>query len=95
MKQNKIYVGNLPRSATQADIETAFSKYGIMDQIQIITDRNTGRSKGFAFLTFSTQLAAETALEMNGQSFNGRKIAVNMAKEKITKNYPRRYKNFN
>ena len=69
MRQNKIYVGNLLSSITQDDIETEFSKYGVLDQINLITDKFTGQSKGFAFLTFSTQQSAETALEMNGKTF--------------------------
>ena len=91
MRQNKIYVGNLNSSVTQANIESEFSKYGVLEQIQLITDRDTGASKGFAFLTYTTQLAAETALEMNGKSFNGRNIVVNMAKEKPKNNYRKRY----
>lgn len=91
MKQNKIYVGNLLSSVTTADIESEFSKYGALDQIQLITDRITGIPKGFAFLTYTTQQAAETALEMNGKSFNGRNIIVNMAKEKTKNNRRKRY----
>ena len=89
MKQNKIYVGNLLSSVTQSDIETEFSKYGALEDIQLITDRMTGESKGFAFLTFEKQVAAETALEMNGKSFSGRNLVVNMAKEK-TKTFKRK-----
>ncbi len=89
MKQNKIYVGNLVSSLTPADIETEFSKYGSLENVQLITDRMTGASKGFAFLTFEKQVAAETALEMNGKSFNGRNLIVNMAKEK-SKNFQRK-----
>ncbi|MEQ8288225.1 MAG: RNA-binding protein [Gammaproteobacteria bacterium] len=89
MKQNKIYVGNLLSSVTQSDIESEFSKYGALEDIQLITDRMTGVSKGFAFLTFEKQVAAETALEMNGKSFSGRNLVVNMAKEK-TKTFKRK-----
>lgn len=91
MRQNKIYIGNLNSSVTHANLESEFSKYGVLEQIQLITDRNTGAFKGFAFLTYETQLAAETALEMNGKSFNGRNIVVNMAKEKTKNNYRKRY----
>ncbi|MCG8380191.1 MAG: RNA-binding protein [Proteobacteria bacterium] len=91
MKQNKIYIGNLLSTVTQSDIETEFSRYGELDQVQLITDRMTGASKGFAFLTFTTQIAAETALKMNGKSFNGRNLVVNMAKEKPKKNRRKRY----
>jgi len=91
MKQNKIYVGNLVSSLTQADIETEFSRYGSLENVQLITDRMTGMSKGFAFLTFEKQVAAETALEMNGKSLNGRNLVVNMAKEKAKNTQRRRY----
>ena len=66
MQQNKLYVGNLAFTATQSDVEAAFSEYGELDEVRLITDRDTGRSRGFAFVTFSTQQNAESALEMNG-----------------------------
>ena len=91
MKQNKIFVGNLLTSLTKADIESEFSKYGVVEDIQLIKDRFTGASKGFAFLTFSKQISAETALEMNGKPFNGRNLVVNMAKEKSNNNRRNRY----
>jgi heterogeneous nuclear ribonucleoprotein A1/A3 len=82
MQQNKLYVGNLAFSATQSDVEAAFSSYGELDEVRLITDRDTGRSRGFAFVTFSTQHDAESALEMNGKSLDGRNLIVNIAKEK-------------
>ena len=91
MKQNKIYVGNLLSSLTTVDIENAFSKYGSIENIQLITDRSTGLSKGFAFLTYEKQVAAETALEMNGKSFSGRNLVVNMAKERSKNDRRKRY----
>jgi heterogeneous nuclear ribonucleoprotein A1/A3 len=82
MQQNKLYVGNLPFTATQSDVEAAFSAYGELDEVRLITDRDTGRSRGFAFVTFSTQQDAESALEMNGKNLDGRNLTVNIAKEK-------------
>lgn len=82
MQQNKLYVGNLPFTATQSDVESAFSAYGELDEVRLITDRDTGRSRGFAFVTFSTQQNAESALEMNGKNLDGRNLTVNIAKEK-------------
>ncbi len=82
MQQNKLYVGNLPFSATQAELEEAFSAYGELEEVRLITDRDTGRSRGFAFVTFATQLAAESALEMNGKPLDGRNLIVNIAKER-------------
>jgi heterogeneous nuclear ribonucleoprotein A1/A3 len=80
MQQNKLYVGNLPFTATQSDVEAAFSAYGELDEVRLITDRDTGRSRGFAFVTFSTQQDAESALEMNGKNLDGRNLTVNIAK---------------
>ena len=82
MQQNKLYVGNLAFSATQADVEEIFSAYGELDEVRLITDRDTGRSRGFAFVTFATQQAAESALEMHGKLMKGRSLVVNIAKEK-------------
>lgn len=82
MQQNKLYVGNLPFTATQSDVEAAFSSYGELDEVRLITDRDTGRSRGFAFVTFSAQQDAESALEMNGKNLDGRNLTVNIAKEK-------------
>jgi heterogeneous nuclear ribonucleoprotein A1/A3 len=82
MQQNKLYVGNLAFSVSQSDVETTFSAYGELDEVRLITDRDTGRSRGFAFVTFATQQDAESALEMNGKALNGRDLIVNIAKEK-------------
>lgn len=82
MQQNKLYVGNLAFSITQSDLEAAFSPYGELEEVRLITDRDTGRSRGFAFVTFATQHAAESALEMNGKPLEGRNLTVNIAKER-------------
>ncbi len=82
MQQNKLYVGNLTFTATQSEVEEAFSAYGELDEVRLITDRDTGRSRGFAFVTFSIQQDAESALEMNGKTLGGRNLIVNIAKEK-------------
>lgn len=82
MQQNKLFVGNLAFSATEADVEAVFSEYGALDEVRLITDRDSGRSRGFAFVTFSAQKDAESALEMNGKEMNGRNMVVNIAKEK-------------
>lgn len=89
MQQNKIYVGNLSFSVTRSEIEDAFSPYGELEDVQIIMDRDTGQSRGFAFVVFKTQLAAESALKMNGQALGGRNLIVNMAKERAPRR--RRY----
>ncbi|MGA1839481.1 MAG: RNA recognition motif domain-containing protein [bacterium] len=85
MQQNKLYVGNLPYTIDEAKLEEVFSAYGDMDEIKLIRDRDTGRSRGFAFITFATQQAAEKALEQDGKEMEGQAIKVNMAKEKSGK----------
>ena len=81
MSQNKIYVGNLPFKMNDDDLRELFSKYGDIEDLRLIMDRETGRSKGYAFITFTTQEAAQNSLEMRGREIEGRTIRVNMAKE--------------
>jgi RNA recognition motif-containing protein len=85
MQQNKLYVGNLPFSADEAQLRELFSAYGEISELAMITDRDTGRSKGFAFLTFATQQAAEKALELDGKDLGGRNMRVNIAQEREKK----------
>ena len=82
MSQSKIYVGNLSYDTKDADLEEFFSKYGQLAEIKLIQDIQTGRSKGFAFLTFENQQDAEASLEANGTELQGRKIRVNIAEDK-------------
>ena len=85
MQQNKLYVGNLPFSADEAQLRELFSAYGEISELAMITDRDTGRSKGFAFITFATQQAAEKALEQDGKDLGGRNMRVNIAQEREKK----------
>jgi cold-inducible RNA-binding protein len=82
MQQNKLYVGNFPYSVDESRLREMFSSFGPIEDISLIKDRLTGRSKGFAFITFATQQAAETALSQNGKDIEGRTLKVNMAQEK-------------
>ena len=82
MQQNKLYVGNLPYSVDESHLEQLFSAYGGVDEVVLIKDRETGRSKGFAFVTFNSQDAAEKALEQNGKEYEGRTMRVNHARER-------------
>jgi RNA recognition motif-containing protein len=82
MQQNKLYVGNFPYSVDEDQLRSLFSPYGEIEELALIMDRETGRSKGFAFITFATQQAAESALEKNGVDMSGRALRVNMAQEK-------------
>ena len=82
MNQNKIYVGNLTYETTEDSLRQAFTQFGGIEDLVLIKDRDTGRSKGFGFITFDSQKAAEGSLKMDGQQLDGRAIKVNIAKEK-------------
>jgi len=78
-----IYVGNLPFSATEAEISDLFGQFGKVESVKIISDRETGRARGFAFVQMTEDGAAKTAVtELNGKSFGGRSLKINEAKEK-------------
>ena len=81
MSNSKIYVGSLSYDTTSEDLQDYFGKYGDIAEVKLIIDRETNRSKGFAFITYSDQQAAEAALAANGDELQGRKIRVNAAKE--------------
>ncbi len=76
-----IYVGNLPYSATEDELQQAFEQFGPVDTVKIVKDFETGRSKGFAFVTMSGNEDAEKAIEeMDGASLGGRPLKVNAAR---------------
>lgn len=76
-----IYVGNLPYSAEESALEAAFAEFGNVENVKIIRDFETGRSKGFGFVTMNEKEEAEEAIEaMNGADFEGRPLKVNMAR---------------
>jgi cold-inducible RNA-binding protein len=77
----KLYVGNLPFSATDESVHQLFSQAGNVVSAKVIIDRDTGRSKGFAFVEFSTAEEAESAInKFNGSSVDGRSINVSEAR---------------
>lgn len=77
----KLYVGNLPYSATEQSLREAFAESGTVDSVSVITDRDTGQSKGFAFVEMGTDAEAQAATQaMNGKMLDGRQIKVNEAK---------------
>lgn len=80
--QNQLFVGNLAFATTKEELEAAFSAYGAVVEVKIPVDRDTGRVRGFAFVTFENQQAAEKALALDGTDLNGRAIRVNVAQEK-------------
>ena len=77
----KLYVGNLPYSVDSSELEQMFTPYGAVSSAQIITDRETGRSKGFGFVEMANDNEAQAAIEaLNGQDNGGRPLTVNEAK---------------
>ena len=81
----KLYVGNLPYSATETSVREAFSASGTVETVNLITDRDTGQSKGFGFVEMSTDAEAQAATQaMNGASLDGRQIKVSEAKPKAS-----------
>jgi hypothetical protein len=81
-----IYVGNLPYSATEEDVTGLFAAYGPVERVKIITDRETGRSKGFAFVTLGDQSQLNASIEaLNGYDYQGRALRVNASEPKESK----------
>lgn len=80
--QPKLYVGNLSYDAKDSDLQNLFSKYGNVQSATIISDRFTGRSKGFGFVEMASGEEAEKALALNGTDFLGRNITVSEARPK-------------
>jgi RNA recognition motif-containing protein len=79
----KLYVGNLSYSTTQESLETAFSGHGRVDEVALVMDRETGRPRGFAFVTMNNEQEARAAIEgVNGQEIDGRTVTVNEARPK-------------
>jgi cold-inducible RNA-binding protein len=77
----KLYVGNLPYSATEDELRTLFAQAGTVSTVELIKDRDTGSSKGFAFIEMSSQSEGENAIKMfNGYSLNNRELKVNIAR---------------
>ena len=79
----KIFVGNLDFGATEESIRTAFQSYGAVESVSLVTDRDTGRSRGFAFVEMTDSAEADRAIaELNGTNLGGRAINVNEARPK-------------
>lgn len=77
----KLYVGNLPYSATESDISEKCAAFGAVESVKLITDRDTGRSKGFGFVEMSSDSEAHAAISgLNGADYDGRPMRVNEAK---------------
>jgi len=79
----KLYVGNLSYSVTDSDLQELFSQYGGVTSAQVLSDRETGRSKGFGFVEMATEEDAASAINaLNGQQHDGRTLTVNEARPK-------------
>ena len=82
----KIYVGNLSWNADESDLRDAFSAHGEVTSVQIITDRESGRSRGFAFVEMANDAEAKDAIsEVNNKEIDGRQVKVNEAKPRNEK----------
>ncbi len=78
---NKLYVGNLPYSFRDSDMEQAFSQFGTVSSAKVMMERDTGRSKGFGFVEMGSAAEAQAAIQgMNGQQIGGRGLVVNEAR---------------
>ncbi|HZM58217.1 MAG TPA: RNA-binding protein [Vicinamibacterales bacterium] len=79
---SKIYVGNLPFSATEEAVRALFAQYGTVESVALINDRETGRPRGFGFVEMSKGDAARAIQSLNGQDMGGRPLKVNEAQDK-------------
>ncbi len=78
---NKLYVGNLPYSVRDEDLQQAFGAFGSVNSAKVMMERDTGRSKGFGFVEMGSDAEAQSAIEgMNGQALGGRSLVVNEAR---------------
>jgi RNA recognition motif-containing protein len=79
--ETKLYVGNLAYTCSEDDLQTLFTQAGTVKSVTLIKDRDTGRSKGFAFVEMTTQAEAQKAISMfNGSSLHDRALTVNLAR---------------
>ena len=81
MSNNKLFVGNLSFNSTENDLQDAFAEHGNVEEVKLMTDRDTGRPRGFGFVTMSTAEEAQAAMNaLNGRQLDGRALTVNVAK---------------
>jgi len=77
----RLYVGNLPFSVSEQQLEELFGQIGVVESANLVTDRDTGRSRGFAFVEMDSREAADAAIaELNGREIDGRQLTVNEAR---------------
>ena len=78
----KLYVGNIPFSATEADLRDLFGRHGTVSSVKVITDRETGRPRGFAFVEMDATGASDAIRALDGTEMGGRSLRVNEAQER-------------
>jgi RNA recognition motif-containing protein len=78
----KLYVGNLPFTATEEAVRTLFAPHGTVEKLSLINDRDTGRPRGFGFVEMSSADASRAMQALNGKDFEGRSLKINEAQEK-------------
>jgi cold-inducible RNA-binding protein len=83
----KVYVGNLSFNTNESDVRSAFEEYGTVESVTIITDRDTGRSKGFGFVEMSEEDANKAIAGLNGTQLDGRALTVNEAKPMVKRDF--------
>ncbi len=89
---NKLYVGNLSYRTEEESLRSLFTQYGEVVSATVLTDRDTGRSRGFGFVEMADQEAATAAIQgLNGTEFEGRMLKVNEARERSNRDSDRRY----
>jgi RNA recognition motif-containing protein len=87
----KIYVGNLPFSATETEVKELFEEFGTVTSISLIADRNTGRFRGFGFVEMDDREASTAIMSLNGRDLGGRSMTVNEARDRQSRTPSWRY----
>ena len=82
----KMYVGNLSFQTTEGDLDNLFAQVGEVESVRIITDRDTGRSRGFGFVEMSEENAEKAISQFNGKELDGRELTVNEARPQTNRN---------
>jgi len=83
----KLFVGNLSFQTTEGDISAAFEQFGPLESVKLIMDRDTGRSKGFAFVELGDDSAEKAIAQMNGAQLDGRALTVNEARPMVKRDF--------
>jgi RNA recognition motif-containing protein len=88
---SNIYVGNLPYNSTDQDLQNLFEQYGTVHSAKVITDRETGRSRGFGFVEMDPEGSEAAIQALDGQQFEGRTLKVNQARPREPRQQQRRW----